>query len=354
MRERRERDEAARLDGFLAQIRTLIKDTPRPQERRAEIEGMLAAAEKTAGPRPAVETLRAECFKRFEEAGKAEQAAPLVAQVEEALLDARRLRQRRKEIEGLISEVEKAGARTVAEDLRARAAKAFEEADRRGDLLGHWRLDGDARDSSGLGFHGKLKGTKTVPGKIGQALWFNGEDDVVDLPNSPELDRIQEESYTVMAWFRPEDVPPGVKEEDNKSWYTVVIKQGMHIGLSYKNSRQFEMGHWGARDTRAIAMTEATFPPGSWYHLAGVVDRPEGKTRIHVNGVMNGTTPWPAGLASRPFGRIIWRIGHAGPGWKEWAWPAKGTIDDVRFYCRAFAAEEVRRIYEAGLAGRDP
>ncbi len=36
------------------------------------------------------------------------------------------------------------------------------------------------------------------------------------------------------------------------------------------------------------------------------------------------------------------------------AWPARGAVDDVRIYDRALEEVEILRLYEAGLAGRDP
>ena len=352
MRERQKREEAARLDRFVSEIRTLIRETARPQDRRAEFESMIASVEKITGPgHPEPQNLRAQLDARIREARNREAAEPLIEQVRQALGDARRLRQRRDEIEKLIAEVEKTGARAEAADLRARAAKALEEAERRDGLVGHWKLDGNAEDSSGLGFHGKIQGTKTVPGKIGMALWFDGENDVVTLPNSPELDRIQEESYTAMAWFRPEDLPPGIQEEDNKSWYAILIKAGMHIGLSFHKSGHVEMAHWTQEGTKGVVFSRIPLSIGAWHHLAGVVDRERGQTHVYIDGAPAGTASWPAGAASRSFGKVPWRIGHANPGAKEWAWPARGAIDDVRLYERALEAGEIRKIYEAGAAG---
>jgi hypothetical protein len=349
MRERKEHEEAAKLEGFIAQIRTLIRETSDIRDRRAEIEGMIAAAEKMTGSRRAgTDDLRALLAARIKEADDREKSGPRVEKVREALADARRLRQRRPEIEGLIAEVEKAGGRIEAEGLRTQAAKAFAEAERRGDLLGHWKLDGNAEDSSGLGFHGKARGTKTVPGKIGEALWFDGQDAVVELPAVPELNQIQENGYTVMAWYRPDNLPTGVKEEDNDSWYAIVIKQGMHIGLSFQKNGGIEMGHWAQKDIRAIAVSQKPLRIGEWQHVAGTVDRAGGRTSVYIDGALDATASWAAGAASRPFGNTPWRIGHAAPGWKEWAWPGKGAIDDVRLYGRALTAEEIRKIRESG------
>ena len=47
-------------------------------------------------------------------------------------------------------------------------------------LVGYWKFDGNASDSSGLGNNGTLVGGPTfTTGKIGQALSFDGVDDFV-------------------------------------------------------------------------------------------------------------------------------------------------------------------------------
>lgn len=66
-----EQERGAKLDAFLAQIRGMIAED-RKFERRAEIEGMIAAAEKTAGARLAdVRAVRELHAKTFDDAAKA-------------------------------------------------------------------------------------------------------------------------------------------------------------------------------------------------------------------------------------------------------------------------------------------
>ena len=107
-------------------------------------------------------------------------------------------------------------------------------------LVGHWKLDDEkasatAADSSGRKFHGKLvKGPAWSAGQVGGALQFDGKGAHVALPNAPALDKLHEGSYTVMAWFKPADVPPG-KEAANNAAYGIVIKAGWHEGLYYNN-----------------------------------------------------------------------------------------------------------------------
>ena len=59
-------------------------------------------------------------------------------------------------------------------------------------LVAHWPLDEEqgtvARDASGHGHDGELRGTgEWVPGKIGGALKFNGQDTSAVVPHIPEL-----------------------------------------------------------------------------------------------------------------------------------------------------------------------
>ena len=75
------------------------------------------------------------------------------------------------------------------------------------DLIGHWKLDDDkAEDASGGGAAGTVAGGATfVEGKLGKALKVDGKGSRVELPNSDALDKVQENSYSVAAWFKPED-----------------------------------------------------------------------------------------------------------------------------------------------------
>lgn len=226
-------------------------------------------------------------------------------------------------------------------------------------LVGHWTFDeteGEtAKDSSGKGNHGKLiGGPKRVAGKIGGALEFDGKDDVVEIPNSESLENLQEGSYTIAAWFKPADTPPG-QESDNNAHYGIVNKAGWHTGLRYGNDNKFVFEHWlqgedpNQPQWAGIGTWDETFDPGKWYHVAAVVNAKEGTATIFVNGEEKGTSEaWDPKAKAREYGQTPWRIGHANPGAKEWAWPAKGVIDDVRLYNRALKASEIAELYKAG------
>lgn len=61
-----------------------------------------------------------------------------------------------------------------------------------------WLFDGDAKDVSGNGFDGEVKGGKFVKGQIGDALELNGSDEWVEIPK-----RIGEfEELTFAHWVK--------------------------------------------------------------------------------------------------------------------------------------------------------
>ena len=75
----------------------------------------------------------------------------------------------------------------------------------RADLIGWWRLDGDASDSSVNGNDGVLFGDpQWVDGKIGGALEFDGVDDRVEIPGTSAADGFAalEGEVTWAAWFK--------------------------------------------------------------------------------------------------------------------------------------------------------
>jgi len=222
--------------------------------------------------------------------------------------------------------------------------------DRPADLVLHLKFD-DQKTADGE-TAGKVVGkVEFADGKKGGALKLGGEGHV-ELPNSDALDKLQNDSYTVAAWFKPEIVPPGT-ESANDARFGIVIKPGWHTGLSYNNEKQFVMEHWlapaagGEEPVWAGAGTwEDSNDAGKWYHLAGVVDRKAGSTKLYVNGELKNSADWEAGKAARDPGKQPWRVGIGSPGAERWAWPAKGLIDDVRLYNKALSEAEVAALYK--------
>ncbi len=226
-------------------------------------------------------------------------------------------------------------------------------------LAGWWKLD-DAGGATALDFSGGDStailsgGAERGPGKFGQALVLDGKDAHATIPNSAALDRLQEKSYTISAWFKPASRPAGKAPEENAAYYAIVMKTGVHEGLKYGADMKFAMDHWLADSTGAAAVSGTTYPPGTWYHVAGVVNRTEGTVRLYVNGRLEGTNMWAPATAPRDFGTATWKLGVAAPGATSYRWAADGVVDDVRLYARALAANELKALAGGSAAGAAP
>jgi hypothetical protein len=217
-------------------------------------------------------------------------------------------------------------------------------------LVAHWTLDDlTVADATGRGHTGVVKGkVERVDGRIGGALQFpGGGDDHVEIPNAPDLENLQEGSYTVAAWFKPAGLPPGTEAENNAN-YGIVMKSGWHEGLKYTNEGKFGLDHWLKEDAwSGIGTWEKAFDPKQWHHVAGVVDRKAGQTRIYVDGALENTGDLDGSVPAREYGQTTWKIGIGSPGAEQWRWPAKGAIDDVRLYNKALTDAEVEKLFKA-------
>ncbi len=155
------------------------------------------------------------------------------------------------------------------------------------DLVGHWTFDEGsgttAFDSSGNGNDGVFVGDpQWVPGKLGGALEFNG-DDYLDCGNNPSLEI--RDAITITFWFQVEAF--------QNSWEAFLSKGDS----AYRASRGGGSGdgtHLGISGTGAGGGNGWFNGPtiitgGDWHHFAGTYDGAEG--RIYVDGVLDATTP---------------------------------------------------------------
>jgi hypothetical protein len=293
------RAEQAKLDGFLAEIRKILEGGDLVK-RKGEVESMLKSAREIAGSR-----------------------------------------------------------RREAEDVAADFARRLLRAELRAALVGHWPFDATlgtvAADASGRNQPGKLEnGPAWVKGQVGGALAFDGTEKYVEIPNSQALDRLQLGSYTLAAWFRPDRDPPG-KDKANNAVSAILVKEGLHTGLSYVNGARFAMNHYltGNKGVGVFAAA-GRHPPGRFYHVAGVVDLEAGEARLYVDGAIEKQSSFPAKTAGRDYKSAKWRIGTAKPGAKEYGWFAHGVVDEVRIYSRALGEAEINYLHAEGAAGRAP
>lgn len=223
-------------------------------------------------------------------------------------------------------------------------------------LIAHWKLNETsgttAVDTSLSGHNATLTGTTawtTGQDGGGHDFDYGSGDDYFTAPTTTALDNVQEDDYTVMAYVKPNSIPPGTGSANNGA-YAIVSKEGYHLGLIYGAGGEFLMEHWLDGPTYTGAGTFGTsYPPGRFYHVAGVVSRADGTIKIYVDGVLAGTGTFSPGSAARDYGSSRWRIGISGPGASEWGHAADAVIDDARVYNRALSAEELAAYANPGL-----
>ncbi|MDD5522883.1 MAG: DUF2341 domain-containing protein [Kiritimatiellae bacterium] len=189
-------------------------------------------------------------------------------------------------------------------------------------------------DSTSYNNIGKTNGiiAHDVQGQIDGADYFYGPDgdDYVEIYNSASLENVQENDYTLEAWFKPMSAPSGV--DYNTLSYGILEKYGNHAGIRYNYNRNIQFEHWSAGSTTTSKSFTATstYEPGVFYHAVGVLDRVAGVLTLYINGQRMGTTTFTPGMAAREYGTTTWKIGIAGPGWASYRYASDAVIDEVR------------------------
>jgi len=208
------------------------------------------------------------------------------------------------------------------------------------DLVGYWSFDEGAGttafDSSGNGNDGVFVGDpQWVPGKLGGALEFNG-DDYLDCGNNPSLEI--RDQITIAFWFQVEAF--------QTTWEAFLSKGD----TAYRASRGGGDGngtHFGISGTSAGGGNGHFNGPtvitgGDWHHFAGTYDGATG--RIYIDGVLDAETPATGQINIEP--ENFW-IGNNS---QNTGRLLHGLMDDVRLYSRALTEDEINFIMAGGGA----
>jgi fibronectin type 3 domain-containing protein len=174
-------------------------------------------------------------------------------------------------------------------------------------------------DVSGTGNNGTITGaTWTTAGRFGSALSFNGNGNLVTVPDSNSLDLSV--GMTLEAWVRP----------DLGSWRTAILKERPG-GLAYAMYASTDTNRPSTEINVDVRGT-AALPTATWSHLAATYD---GATmRLYVNGTQVASR---AAAGTIPISSGALRIG----GNTLWGEYFSGLIDEVRIYNRALTAAEI-------------
>jgi hypothetical protein len=197
-------------------------------------------------------------------------------------------------------------------------------------LVGHWKLDNNAQDSSGNGNNGTLSGgpTYVAAGRIGAALSLDGTDDYVDCGNDASLNIT--DTITLSAWINPADV-------GNAEHNPYVAKGDTSYSLKHHTSNyiQFVLYRGGTWYT-ANGPVLTSDVNGSWHHVAGTYDGTQMK--FYMDGQVVASR-----LVTLTFDQVTYnvQIGHDSQNTDRYY---RGDIDDVRIYHGALPKSEVVKL----------
>ncbi len=198
-------------------------------------------------------------------------------------------------------------------------------------LVGHWKLDNNAQDSSGNGNHGTLNGGPTwaAAGRIGGALSLDGVDDYVNCGNGATLNIT--DTITLSAWINPTDVANGK--------HNPYIAKGDHsYALKHNSGNTLEFFVYdGGWFTINSAVMTADFN-GAWHHVAGTYDGAQ--LRLYVDGVLVASRMRPGVIASTTFDVNLGRDAE------NTTRRYRGLIDDVRIYRGALSKAEILKLFK--------
>ena len=208
-------------------------------------------------------------------------------------------------------------------------------------LIGWWKLDGNAIDSTPNANNGtptSVTATTDREGKASGAESFNGSTSTINL-GAPSL--FTPTNITVSAWFNGTVANTGGNE------HGLVCKDvsGSITNAPYCLFVLDGKVEWRITDstntTTQIASTLfGTLSDNTWYHVVGTYD---GTTmQIFVNGNRIQTS---TGVVSGAMGNTT---GTLKIGQQKGGFPTRffaGTIDDVRVYNRVLTAKEVTALY---------
>jgi mono/diheme cytochrome c family protein len=195
-------------------------------------------------------------------------------------------------------------------------------------LAAHYKLDGDALDSSGAANHGTINGgVSFVPGKIGsQAAQFDGVNGYVQIPVSVRND------FTIAFWARTA-ATGGVPQ-----WYNgrgFIDGEVGGVTSDFGTALVSNKFGFGVGNPDATLVATNVINDGQWHHLAATRNGVNGQMTVFVDGVQQVSMVGATGTrAATPW----LRLGSLQTGCNFLA----ATLDDVRFYDYVLSSNQVQ------------
>lgn len=238
-------------------------------------------------------------------------------------------------------------------------------------LVAHWSFDeaeGDTLlDMSGMNNHGTNYGAVRVTGVIGNALYFDGENDYVRIPadgKAPPQHLRYLDKGSISLWFKATEIPvdfgiaplfyygsAGMCDFMDAANRGLIIELG-HTPIHFGSERiYYTVWNNGCWLPSLCFDSRHAIPKNKWNHFVVVVG--ESYNTGYLNGkemhdrrynFANGT--WSQFFADALVHEKLW----LGKGyWDRTTQYFNGALDDIRIYDRPLSAAEVSEMYESAF-----
>ena len=239
------------------------------------------------------------------------------------------------------------------------------------DGLSVW-LRGEGNADDALGQSSSSMGVGYVPGRVGQAISFNGAG-MVAIPDSADLDWT---NLTVEAWVYPTSLHNVIDMIASKTLTVATQIEGRAPTIAYSTYAQFSLGIKGPLNFAATAIPQgnlafafgatnsggdvyapwmdgnAAVPLNRWTHIALTLTADT--VTVYVNGmVTRRITGLPSGPALNAEPLRLGVLAYTGTApifpYQNYF---NGLIDEFSYYSRALSDPEITAIYLAGAEGK--
>jgi len=205
-------------------------------------------------------------------------------------------------------------------------------------LISYWKLE-EVDDTTAIDIIGTNNGSiannpLSVDGILGNALFFDGTDDYVEIPNSTSLD-IGTDGVTVSVWvnlkYLPKEMPTSIGPIYDAPQDSYVIYED-----KWNRELRFKVSTENGAERPGIPNDDLV--KGEWLHIVGVYDGAQ--ALIYLNGVKKDSHP---GLTGTVKADQVARIGQDGSHYFN------GAIDNLQIFNRGLTPEEITSLYTGDI-----
>ena len=211
-------------------------------------------------------------------------------------------------------------------------------------LLLHWKFDEGqgavAKDASGAGNDGAMKAAWSTSPSGGAAM-LDGTAATVITAKLPEGKRLGKDSWTVMAWVKPQQFSIESKQNQRRLFAYGAYPEAFFCVDVFSTGAVslYEVYKNGDKSITAGATSSTALTLNQWAHVAVVHDRKSGMANVYINGRLRSEQKLPPEFDADLNVSGEFTVGN---GFQNY-W---GAADEVRLYNRALSGSEIKALFE--------